>query len=103
MASAPAAMASETVSLLALATSQVFTTLKLLDYFGTVIFAIAGTLTAVENKMDIVGCVILVCALFVSRCTRRGYAPFATSNIACCQAGNTCTYQGCHYQYPIEY
>ena len=52
MASAPAAMASETVSLLALATSQVFTTLKLLDYFGTVIFAIAGTLTAVENKMD---------------------------------------------------
>eukprot|EP00240_Pyramimonas_obovata_P012514 CAMPEP_0118924422 /NCGR_PEP_ID=MMETSP1169-20130426/2566_1 /TAXON_ID=36882 /ORGANISM="Pyramimonas obovata, Strain CCMP722" /LENGTH=238 /DNA_ID=CAMNT_0006865537 /DNA_START=380 /DNA_END=1096 /DNA_ORIENTATION=+ len=59
MVSAPAAVANETVSFLGLATTQVFTTLKLLDYFGTTIFAIAGTLTAVENKMDIVGCVIL--------------------------------------------
>ena len=75
MASAPAAVASEAASPLALATAQVFLTLKLLDYFGTVIFAIAGTLTAIENRMDLVGSVILVGAISFPHNTRSCFPP----------------------------
>eukprot|EP00242_Pyramimonas_sp_CCMP2087_P017886 CAMPEP_0198217434 /NCGR_PEP_ID=MMETSP1445-20131203/63646_1 /TAXON_ID=36898 /ORGANISM="Pyramimonas sp., Strain CCMP2087" /LENGTH=341 /DNA_ID=CAMNT_0043894125 /DNA_START=102 /DNA_END=1124 /DNA_ORIENTATION=- len=60
MANAPSAVASE-VQLLTLAYSseQVFAAFKMLDYFGTAIFAITGTLTAAEHNMDLLGALTL--------------------------------------------